>query len=228
MLIDKMDTEALERSAFALSTRTTPEPSSNTPSSPLLPARDQQSVVNGKPKKKPTVTPRTFTRFFTPRSSIGRGGKIGASRKALRDITALAQNRNICSRRRTLFAITNCVPLPATKDGIQIFTDQDEPLPESGRKKRRKTIQSPETTPDLSSPLKGIRGFPKQLEVDDGFELEEENDEEDNRLEKTTSEKPKGIRYGMRQGPIGRMLGRELGTVNHGPKPDVDYAWGGK
>ena len=196
-----MTTQAPISSGTGLTPRTTPEPSLNPPSSPLLPARKHPGP-NGKPKKKPTVTPRTFTRFFTPRSSLGRGGKIGASRQALRDITASAQNRKQSTRRRT-----------PTKDSIRIFDDHDESFPDDARKKKRKILHTPATTPDLSSPLKRINRALEPLDVKNDYEDEEIENDEDTVTSKSANYEPRSIRYGMRQGPIGRTLGRELGAA---------------
>jgi hypothetical protein len=60
---------------------------------PTPPASQEQNERSRtKPRRPPTVTPRTFTRFFTPRSSQ-ESPKISTSRDALRTITNSAMNR---------------------------------------------------------------------------------------------------------------------------------------
>lgn len=112
-------------------------------SPPLFTSNAQCS---GKPKKRPTVTPRTFTRFFTPRSSLGRGKKIGASRQALREITASASNRRRLPQRRSL-----------TRDTVQLFEDENDDVEGTSKKRKRKTRALPHDITGQSSPLKRLR-----------------------------------------------------------------------
>lgn len=128
----------------------TPEPQSSSPIRPL------SGRGSEKPKRKPTVTPRTFTRFFTPRSSLGRNGKIGKSRKILRDITESGSNRNGGSGRRR-HVDDKIRSLEEGDDG-----DEEEFLDIPQKRKRYQPI-SPEPTPDLSSPLKRMRS--QSLEI---------------------------------------------------------------
>lgn len=127
----------------------TPEPQSSSPMHPL------SSQGSEKPKRKPTVTPRTFTRFFTPRSSLGRSRKIGASRQILRDITESGFNRKGGSGRRR-HVDDKIQSLEEGDDGGDGFSD----IPQ--KRKRYQPI-SPEPTPDLSSPLKRMRS--QSLEI---------------------------------------------------------------
>ena len=110
-------------------------------SSPILPILPQQNC--SKPRKAPTITPRSFTRFFTPKSTLERGGRIGASRRVLRDITASGANRK---GRRT-----------PTKDRIKLETCSGAADTSKAKKRKRYTPPSPDPSPDLSSPLKRIR-----------------------------------------------------------------------
>ena len=102
---------------------------------------DQSHDERIKPKKPPTVTPRSFTRFFTPRTSVEKGSRIGASRRALRDITALGANR---SKENT-----------STREHWRTCVDEEDDQPHAKRRKLQ-TPLSPATTPDNSSPLKGV------------------------------------------------------------------------
>ena len=101
-----------------------------------------------RPKAKPTVTPRSFRRFFTPRTSHGQGQKLGGTRNALSDITSTGNSRlNRVSKRRS-----------PRKDSIRIF-DEDE-NPELGsnnlQSNRKRALCSPDSSPP-SSPLKRLR-----------------------------------------------------------------------
>ena len=138
----------------------------NLDSSPVLPTLGKQH--GSKPRKAPTITPRSFTRFFTPKSSLERGGRIGASRQALRDITASASNRK---RRRT-----------PTKDTIQIFQDDGEGAQGGSKRRKRKIPDFQGVTPDRSSPLKRIRNQSLGIsedEVSDTGTIESRDDAED-------------------------------------------------
>ena len=137
----------------------TPEPQKSSPPRPL------DNHNSDKPKRKPTVTPRTFTRFFTPRSSLERGRKIGTSRRILRDITASGSNRKDVSRRRTQG--DSKIQILKTDDDVDDNNDDDEFAHNSKNRKRYRPI-SPDTTPDLSSPLKRMRS--------QSLELLEDND----------------------------------------------------
>ena len=120
------------------------ENAENANSFPTPAASSQEST--GKPKQLPTITPRRFKRFFTPRSSLKRHVKIGSSRQVLRDITGGNSNRKSLSRR-----------LSISDGAIQIFKDQDEDSRNVTKKRKRTVPISPETTPNDSSPLKRIR-----------------------------------------------------------------------
>lgn len=148
----------------------------NTPPTP--PPSTSSGQCSGKPKRRPTVTPRTFTRFFAPRSSLGRSKKIGASRQALREITASAFNRRRPPQRRT-----------PTRDTVQFFGDENDEVEGTSKKRKRKIPASPDTTPGLSSPLKRIRH-----ESRDAFDdTEAETTDSDVGLTEDESGKEKGV-----------------------------------
>ena len=60
----------------------------------------ESAKSTGRRKKLPTVTPKRFTRFFTPRSVLNANSptKIGRSRRVLQDITASGVNRQVSVR----------------------------------------------------------------------------------------------------------------------------------
>lgn len=171
----------------------------NLDSSPVLPSLGNQHV--SKPRKAPTITPRSFTRFFTPKSSLDRGGRIGASRQALRDITASASNRK---GRRT-----------PTKDTIQLFNEYGEGTVGTSKRRKRRIPDSPDVTPDRSSPLKRIRKQSLDISEDEGSDtgtVESRDDPEDPL--RRCDRQPKtmvpiiGSKY---RGAQGRCLRREIG-----------------
>jgi hypothetical protein len=63
------------------------------PNPPTPPSHKQDGGFTTKPKRPPAVTPRSFTRFFTPRSSQ-ESPKVSTSREALQTITSSVINRN--------------------------------------------------------------------------------------------------------------------------------------
>lgn len=126
----------------------------NVNSSPIHPSRAHSSKL----KARPTVTPRTFTRFFTPRSFSTRSGKFGASRQALKDITASASNRKSDIRFRTV-----------QKDTISVFEDTAA----APAKKKRKTQDFPLPNVVGSSPLKRVSAPASELTPN---ETEDESD----------------------------------------------------
>ena len=170
-------------------------------SSPILPLPGSQ--LSSKPRKAPTITPRSFTRFFTPKSALERGGKVGASRQVLRDITAGASNRR---GRRS----------PA-KDTIQIFEDELSSIGDK-RRKKRKIANSLDVTP-RSSPLKRIRNQ-SSAEVSDsdgdtedtacGDDVESLSQEHQRHRQEPVHVRP--ISYSGYRSGVGRDLQREIGS----------------
>ncbi|KAL8968018.1 MAG: hypothetical protein Q9183_002659 [Haloplaca sp. 2 TL-2023] len=175
------------------------------PSSPIRPTKD-----NGrKPKARPTVTPKSFARFFTPRASLSRGSKMGASRRALRDITASAANRKLDTRRRS-----------PKKDRIDIFDDGDgNTLPPPSKRRRVMAPVSPALTPDHSSPLKRVSGpgagfmqddiLEGASDVDDDHSEEEDAPRADSQV--TSRSRIQPIIRSRQRSTLGGFLSRELG-----------------
>lgn len=120
----------------------TPPTSDILQSSPALPSF--RASDNAKPRKPPSITPRSFTRFFTPKSSIEKGSRMGSSRRILKDITASGNN----ARGR--------IRLQA--DAIELSGEVTDRL-----RKRRRLSSSPNNGPDLSSPLKRIQNRSPQI-----------------------------------------------------------------
>lgn len=182
------------------------------PDADVLPSLVRPCKSHGsKPKAQPTITPRTFTRFFTPRSSSITGGKVGASRRALRDITASASNRSLNVRRRS-----------PKKDSISIFEDREAATVPARKKRKIQAPVSPDITPDHSSPLRKISGPGFDILHDDSSEHDIEQDEDHSEEEDALRDKIKDtIAHGGRsiirskqRGAIGGLLSRELGLGN--------------
>ncbi|KAK3712025.1 hypothetical protein LTR37_009337 [Vermiconidia calcicola] len=105
-------------------------------------SRNVPTLSSQKPKKPPTVTPKRFTKFFTPRNSLStRGGRQSKAGRQLRDITKNAANRRRHSR-----------PL---QEPNFLAVDENEL---SGRPlKRRKHSIDIASSPPRSSPLKHVQ-----------------------------------------------------------------------
>lgn len=187
----------------------TPEPQS---SSPIRPLSGQGPE---KPKRKPTVTPRTFTRFFTPRSSLGKNSKIGKSRKILRDITGSGSNRNGGPGQKR--HVDDKINSLEEGDDDDNDDDNDEFLDIPQKRKRYQPL-SPEPTPDLSSPLKRMRS--QSLEIvedeaiyDQSFQVSNGEDDETS-ADQAQDRRPKAKHIIWRhRGLSGMTFGRELGEI---------------
>ena len=102
--------------------------------------------TSSKLRKPPTVTPKRFTKFFTPRHAVqnnGRSKPSGKSGRQLRDITRNALNRK---------GETACAQSRPTK--TLTFEDIENVTPRR-ESKRRKLSPVPESSPIQSSPLRG-------------------------------------------------------------------------
>ncbi|KAI4261222.1 MAG: hypothetical protein L6R42_003577 [Xanthoria sp. 1 TBL-2021] len=170
----------------------------NISSSPIRPSKTHGS----KPKARPTVTPRTFTRFFTPRSFSTRSGKLGASRQALRDITASASNRESDVRFRSI-----------QKETISILEDTAA-VP---ARKKRKTQDSLVPNVIGSSPLKRVSAPAAELtpnETEDDSDWDG-NEEKTDSPQETVTDQPvqqtRPIVCSRQRGAVGGLLHRELG-----------------
>ncbi|KAK5167716.1 uncharacterized protein LTR77_007415 [Saxophila tyrrhenica] len=98
-------------------------------------------VHNHKPKKPPTVTPKRFTKFFTPRSSLSsRRGRQSKAGRQLRDITKNGANRN-----RHPAALRR---LEDEELGVDALSERPS--------KRRKHSFNVGSSPPQSSPLKRV------------------------------------------------------------------------
>jgi hypothetical protein len=107
-----------------------------------------------KEQRPPSVTPRKFRKFFTPRSH---GYQGSSSRQALQEITAPLLNRNA----------TQSSPLRPFKS---VNSKEDSPTSFIRGSKRQKTTHTPETSPRKSSRRKTY-SFPEADEGEHGEHL---------------------------------------------------------
>ncbi|KAI9816893.1 MAG: hypothetical protein M1827_001538 [Pycnora praestabilis] len=181
-------------------------------SSPLTSVSDGGNLK--KPRKRPTITPRSFRRFFTPRTSLGKGEKISASRQALRDITAPAINRNgsVSDGLGGKLGLFQDINIQTTEDGELDGTRE--------QRKRRKLLPSPEASPDR--PCKATKAhlmlpsiFEDQDTEDEVFNTGQEtpaaSQEEVRSIESEQGSTPLPIRRLRHTGGVGRVLQRNLG-----------------
>jgi hypothetical protein len=107
------------------------------------PPRPSTYTTSGrKERRDPSVTPRKFRRFFTPRSH---GNFNSSSRQALYDITAPALNRNAAQSS----------PLRPFRG---LNGPDSSPVGFSRELKRRKLIHTPEASPEHNSKARTTRG----------------------------------------------------------------------
>jgi hypothetical protein len=123
-----------------------PHSSQEIPSSP--PSVTSEAGGGRRPRKPPTVTPRSFRRFFTPRSLLNSGNATGVktSRQALRALTSPAVNRLGPAFTRSSKAGSPRSP----HDGLP------EDLIRTPSRKRKHSFSSV-VSPLQSSPLKKVR-----------------------------------------------------------------------
>jgi hypothetical protein len=118
------------------------------PSSPPLQA---STMGSRKPMKPPPITPKRFTRFFTPRNSTHGSShtrSIGNSGRQLQDITRSALNRCSNANRKT-------TPRKTVNFADEMPTQVS--TPQVNRLKRKTPYLSPESSPMQSSPSKRSR-----------------------------------------------------------------------
>ncbi|CAN9331491.1 unnamed protein product [Alternaria alternata] len=141
------------------------EPTPELCSSPPPPS--SATVCSRKPKRPPPITPKRFTRFFTPRNSKDVSSRTHLSRsgRQLQDITRSALNRSRETR--------------STPRKTVNFVDIENPMrtPQSSVRKR-KAYLSPASSPAQSSPSKRSRYVtPPAIDIlEDGLDLDDEDE----------------------------------------------------
>ncbi|KAH9206797.1 WD40-repeat-containing domain protein [Leptodontidium sp. 2 PMI_412] len=174
-----------------------------------------------KERRAPSVTPRKFTRFFTPRSSHASLPNT-RSRKALNDITGPAINR-----------YTQSSPLQPFRD---INGQESSPLGFTRESKRRKVFHTPELSPgkglgfvsthDDHSNMAGVLSSPCERAVRDLHYIDE-GDEDMSQGEDEEDVPPKPVKRIVRlqhRGLGGQLLRRSIGTSSrHSSYPVNDW-----
>lgn len=157
---------------------------SATLSASLLSSPPQAPSSRGKERRNPSITPRKFQRFFTPRSRVS--SHPSAARKALCDLTAPALNR--CQ--------TPSSPLKPISEGPRLPHLQDPQDVHRGKRRKVHHATTPEKhashlpTPLNSSPLlptpdfrSGLGGPPQALRarqaLQDGVYKDDDVSEDD-------------------------------------------------
>ena len=141
-----MDSSHVCRSELPRSDPVIPRSPQELPSSPPSIASD--AGARRKPKRPPPVTPRSFKRFFTPRSILNGGsnpGSVRTNRQALMNLNSPAVNHRLGPAfRRTPKPVENQI----------VF---DEPTPAVTPSRKRKLSFSSVGSPLQSSPLRKVR-----------------------------------------------------------------------
>ena len=191
------------------------------------PPRSSQETV-GKQKKQPTVTPRRFRRFFTPRTSLSRDRRFGVSRLALGNLTASATNRRGRKRRSP------------QKDTV-IFTTEE--ASDSGNRhpivpltsRKRRALCSPDTTPEQWSPSKKLRSASVETDLKTEYDYDDSKtdiipEEEYQILRRNILKLPKPVLRSRYRGAIGIVSRRELDVADDSlRRPRHEYSngkWG--
>ncbi|GME43753.1 hypothetical protein GTA08_BOTSDO04189 [Neofusicoccum parvum] len=180
-------------------------------SSPPPPSSPTRTTRSHKIKKPPPITPKRFTKFFTPRTT--RNNTDSTSGRQLRDITRNAVNRKKATPRRTVvFADTH------------VTDSENFATPKLASSKKRKLLPSPESSPIQPSPSKRSRGYIHTVNFDIAEDIEVASDaettilgeEDDSELEDVDEEEEEEVYHEpIRRAPIsgtsGRLLSRTFG-----------------
>ncbi|KAI1191996.1 WD40-repeat-containing domain protein [Nemania serpens] len=166
---------------------------------------------SGKERKDPSITPRKFKRFFTPRSRVP--SQLSPARRALRDLGAPSVNR----RYQT--------PAPSSplKSLFEEEPEDDELPPMSCRvSKRRKILHTPESSPvrslslgpsygleaGLLSPIQSLNSSQELCESNHVYSDDDEYDDL-----ATPTHPPKPLLSLPCRGLAGQLAQRELGGL---------------
>ena len=193
---------------------------SATLSASLLSSPPQAPSSRGKERRNPSITPRKFQRFFTPRSRVS--SHPSAARKALCDLTAPALNR--CQ--------TPSSPLKPISEGPRLPHLQDPQDVHRGKRRKVHHATTPEKhashlpTPLNSSPLlptpdfrSGLGGPPQALRarqaLQDGVYKDDdvsEDDEDDGAASAPALTAPVPLH---RRGLGGQLVQRMTGAMRY-------------
>lgn len=140
-----------------------------------VPRHTSPERASSKEKRQPSITPRKFTRFFTPRSHGPSAS--GSSRRVLFDVTAPANNRN-------------GIQSSPIRSAYDVCGQENSPVSFTREMKRRKLLHTPNSSPEPSITEKGspcdIQNTSHGEEVVQGQDMPESLFTED--FEKSTCE----------------------------------------
>ncbi len=182
---------------------------------------------NGKERRNPSITPRKFRRFFTPRSRVS--SHISPARKALQDLAAPAVNQ----RYQT--------PAPSSplKPSFDECVEDDHLNAQVGRSAKRRKIQhrTPDSSPcrpplsdlnipkssppgtsilerTLLSPIRSLRSSQESLELD-------EDDSDDDMI--SDSRPPRRVTPLTSRGLAGQLVQRQMGGLPRAGRSYMAY-----
>lgn len=136
----------LENMSSPCDARSGPLPELPSSPPPIPMAMPTATMGSRKPKKPPPITPKRFTRFFTPRTSTHGSSKLSSSGRQLQDITRSAINRsNNATHRSTPRKTVNFA---------DVMVEKPLETPQMNSRKRKTPYLSPESSPAQSSPSK--------------------------------------------------------------------------
>ncbi|KAH6649098.1 WD40-repeat-containing domain protein [Truncatella angustata] len=200
------------------------------PSSPIRRDARQHSPPrrdNAKERRNPSITPRKFRRFFTPRPRVPSHlapGHISPARKALRDLAAPELNRN--DRLQTPAPSS---PLRAPSEDVHI---RDENAIDNTRAKRRKIHHTPDSSPcqptiqpalpappidrqsALLSPMRSLHSSQETVESD------ESDDDDDDLFHQRPARRLAPV---TARGFVGHLLQREMGGMPRAGRSYMAY-----
>ena len=203
--------------------------SSQEPSTALTsmspPLRRSPRKTNVKLRRSPTVTPKRFGRFFTPRTLLQRGTRFRVSRLALGDITASAGNIKQGKRQ-----------VRATGDALSADNPQESGLlgcKDVSNLRKRKMLHGPEVTHEKSDSSKRIRYRSSSIssefentDCDAGNGVCQGSDEDELYPSESIQDLPKPIIRSRFRGPLGTVSRREL-NLPHNESRLAKTAYGG-
>ncbi|MCJ1391613.1 hypothetical protein MMC18_004477 [Xylographa bjoerkii] len=182
---------------------------SKIPTSMSPPVRRSPRKTNVKLRRSPTITPKRFGRFFTPRTSLQRGTKFRVSRLALGDITASAGNRKQGKRQSQ----TKGDATPA-EDPLEGGLSGCKDVPNV---RKRKTLHGPDATPEKtkSSKRTRCRSFNTSIKVGNTYcdavlPTYQGSDEDGENSSESVRDLPNLIVRSRFRGALGAVSRREL------------------
>jgi hypothetical protein len=205
------------------------------PSSPIRKnTRLMSPPRHNKERRNPSITPRKFRRFFTPRPrppSQFPAGHISPARKALRELASPDLSQQQFNQRYQTPAPSSPLRAPSEVDQIQ-----DENIVDGSRAKRRKTHHTPHDTPgsspiwpqplDLVTDIEPRPRQPSLLSPIQSLESSSQEllDSDDSDDEDLVERRPvRRLAFLPTRGFAGQLLQRELGCMPRAGRSYMTY-----